>query len=511
MAYIGLNEPNLLNCDLAIQRIINDKDSDFIFAPHLDTIFEKNAGELFELLCNKLKSGKYSPSLPITIEVVKSSGFGRPGSILFPLDRLAYQLFVDHIAPIADKELNRDCVFSNTLAEQNESGEMFNKSHVCYKRYRDAIQKYSKLKKFTWAVKADISSFFERIYQHTLVNSLRSSGADDSIITALEKLLSEFTQKNSHGIIQGVYPSDFLGNFYLCSIDAEHELKQIKYVRYVDDMIIFFDNFIDAAHHKITLGSWLRNDGLNLNENKTRIYKMNELIREENEIDELFENAKEETHTIIDSIYGELELDSVDDIDMEHDAVKRLFDLEEVSLRTREKIDNFCIPVFRMLGDDYPAKYILSSFIKRPHMARLFSKYMGEMIGINEDLRKTFERLSNPENKMFDFQKMWLYSALLEASSLTNSTVQNAVIDLKNFNRHVALRAVCAVLIGRYGSASHKRMLRNHYSEEQSDYVKSAILFSSQYFNKDEKNACLRAWSNHNETNALISLAIKKS
>ena len=121
MKGLGLNNEMILklNKGTALNRIQKDIQSDFIFAPHLNSIFYNCGDELFDLLAGRLRSGTYTPHLPITIDVIKPNGFHRPGSILEPLDRLAYQSIVDLIAPTGEKEIDRSQVFSVKMATIN--------------------------------------------------------------------------------------------------------------------------------------------------------------------------------------------------------------------------------------------------------------------------------------------------------------------------------------------------------------------------------------------------------
>jgi hypothetical protein len=57
---------------LALKRVSHDLRTDFIYAPHLGFIYSKAGDELIAKVNSELKSGQYSPGLPLTIEVPKS-------------------------------------------------------------------------------------------------------------------------------------------------------------------------------------------------------------------------------------------------------------------------------------------------------------------------------------------------------------------------------------------------------------------------------------------------------
>ncbi|MHA6279029.1 RNA-directed DNA polymerase [Salinimicrobium sp. CAU 1759] len=508
---------NQLNRELSVKRINRDVQNDFIFSPHFSLIYSQASDELADQLLSKLKAGKYNPRLPVTINVIKSNGFNRNGSILEPFDRLAYQLITDFIAPQAEHEIDRSQVFSNKLLLNDEEGAMFERSHDSYKAFQNHVEENCKNSEYSYVLKADIASFFDRLYQHVLGNLLYSSGANSKAVSFLERQLLQFSQNDSHGIIQGVSPSDFLGNFYLCSIDGQHSLEDLKFSRYVDDMYIFFPDLNSARVHKIRLSNWLKKDGLTLNEYKTKILPVENLLQEETEIDRLFRDAQFE---IMDEFSGigyetvtswNLEANgSIEDEDMELMATQALFDNHEVERNTRLKVERFCLPIFSAGNNDHALEYVLNNYSAEPSMSQTYFGYLRKLVLQDSTLVNHIEPIFSHNNMIFDYQKKWLYSVLLYAENVSDSILKQALSDLQNPTKNPALRAICAILVGKNGTAQKRRILKNHYSNEQSEYVKSAILFASQYFPKQEKDTCFRAWSGHNETNALIVTAIKK-
>ena len=80
MADIKLGEPfgldpaaiKAIDWPLALKRVSHDLRSDFIYAPHLAFIYSKAGDALITQVTAELKSGAYSPGVPITIEVPKS-------------------------------------------------------------------------------------------------------------------------------------------------------------------------------------------------------------------------------------------------------------------------------------------------------------------------------------------------------------------------------------------------------------------------------------------------------
>lgn len=123
---------------LALQRIIHDLRSDFIYAPHIGFIYRRAGQELVEIVKRELKDGQYKPGLPLTIEVPKSHrmrvgvhpprpgpAYSRPGSILLPKDRLLYQLLADKAVPIIEAKTDQSRSFSHRI----EDGDSPNRTH----------------------------------------------------------------------------------------------------------------------------------------------------------------------------------------------------------------------------------------------------------------------------------------------------------------------------------------------------------------------------------------------
>lgn len=512
----------MLDYDLALKRVRNDLQSDFIYAPHLAAVFIAAADELKTRLDSQLRSGTFEPRLPITLEVPKASGFTRPGSILWPLERLSYQLVVDAIAPVAEKTLDRRRVYSHVLLKEDPAGFMFVPSGQCYSDFRSSLLKLCEDVAFSHAVVADVASFFERLYQHVLINLLNSAGGESRLVNFLEKLLLAFTQKDSHGIVQGVFPSDFLGSFYLCSLDAQHEAVGVPSIRYVDDLYAFFSDRREAIRHRVRLSSWLRKDGLVLNEAKSHIRETSSLITEETEVDKLFEAAIKEVEADFDRedfysstiswdfLYDSPHEDVKEPEVIELEATKRLFDVTTDSERLRNKIDSFCLGIFTAARDDYALKYVLEHFLEKPHMAQVFAKYLKSALSTHPSLVEELGKYFGSEDLLFDYQRLWLYALMSLGERPSEMVVTTAIRNLKDANLSAVVRAASAAFIGKFGSAAQRRILRTHYEDEASPYVRAAILYTARYFPQAEKNTCFTAWGGHDEVNSLIVAAAKK-
>ena len=506
-----------LNPKLAVGRIKTDIHTDFILAPHYSAVYEHAADDLWEVTRRQLRSGAYEPELPITIDVPKRNGLTRPGSILSPSDRLIYQAIVDLIAPAAESEIDRTRVFSNVLFKRDPEFQMFEPNHIWWPKFQKAINKNCSDHRFSYVIKGDIANYFERIYQHLLINLLHGSGCDSKAVTFLERLLSAFMEKDSHGIIQGIFPSDFLGNFGMCGVDADLEDRGISFVRFVDDLYLFFPSLDSARKGLVDLCRTLRNEGLHLNESKSEIVKTADLLHQETELDRMFNEARQEAEDSLEmtEMYGfqtfwKSEDEEATEEDIELQAVEKLYEqVITVGDTQAEKIERFCLPMLSATGSETAIERSLKGISERPYLSQMYCSYLTRFAGSNADIVRGLESLIRKGEVIFDWQLMWPVAALIGAKNVSPRTVSAAFGLLRTPIRSIALRALCALLIAKHGTAGQRHNLRNHYSEEASPYVRGSILFSSRYFPAPERNTCLSTWRGHSPMNTLIAQAVK--
>lgn len=510
-----------LDAERALGRIRSDVRTDFILAPHYSAVFAHAGKELWDRVQYELRSGTFEPALPITMEVPKASRLTRPGSILTPADRLVYQAVVDHIAPMAEAQLDRRRVYSYVLLQDDPTSRMFEENHKCWAAMQDALLETAASGLWKRAVRTDVAAFFERLYQHNLINLLVGSGCDPGAVNSLEKLLLAWMQKESHGIIQGVFPSDFLGNFYLCALDADLELRGIPSIRYVDDIYVFTEDYRGALRALVYLSAQLRREGLNLNESKTKILPVDKLIEEETEIDRRFAEARQEVVAqameAFAPWYGfqsmweieEAEREVEAKVNVQLGATKALYESRtNAHMAQREKIERFCLPVFAAAQDPAAVDDVLEGFQVRPHLSQVYASYLAGLMQGDDQLAARVAATAGAD-LAYDWQAMWHFGALLSAQTVPDHIAGESLKLLRDTVRSPGLRAVCALISAKFGTTSQRRILRLHYADEPSEYVRSAIVFASRYLPTAERNTCLSSWAGHSPINSLIARSVK--
>ena len=381
----GLDAESIEKIDwqLALGRVVHNLRNDFIYAPHLSYVYRRAGEKIIDDVCSSLKSGNYSPGVPITMEVPKSfrirvigpskrlgPTYSRPGSILLPKDRLFYQALADEAAPIIEKKTNKKRSFSHRLGGP-KSPSMFMPTRTCWTGLQKALAKHASVARINYVTKVDVANFFGSLNIHTLVNVLVDLGYPKPLAKRLETLLIEYTgERSSRGILQGIYPSDLLGNYYLAPLDRFLEESKVISARYVDDIYIFIRNAKEAERLLNQTIPFLRTYDLVLNEAKSLIMPKSSLKTEEPDLETMFNNAIEEIASQIDDEefdvdYGfqtEWEEDEDDEDDEENlqlKATKALFNSIEDYPGQEENIEQFCLPLFSKDASDYALNHVV--------------------------------------------------------------------------------------------------------------------------------------------------------
>src|SRR5262249_50870993 len=141
------------------------------------------------------------------------------GSILMPHDRLLYQALADQAAPIVAAKTDPARSFSHQLGE-SDSVSMFLPTRTCWSGLQKALTKHAESEANNYILRVDVANFFGSLNLHTLINVLNDSGFPNALCARLDAILTNYAgERSSRGILQGIYPSDLFGNYYLAPVD----------------------------------------------------------------------------------------------------------------------------------------------------------------------------------------------------------------------------------------------------------------------------------------------------
>jgi hypothetical protein len=323
---------------------------------------------------------------------------------------------------------------------------MFLPTRTCWTALQNALAKHAKSDSNRYILKIDVANFFGSLNLHTLINVLNDSGYPKSLSSRLEAILTSYTgERSSRGILQGIYPSDLFGNYYLAPIDRFLKEYGVQSARYVDDIYVFVGT-VEATNRLLRqLIPTLRSYDLVLNEAKSVIMPKSALRTEEPDLEALFAAAVEEIADQIededfDADYGfqsEWDEEEPDEEDIELKATTILFDSLSDYPGEEENIERFCLPLFAKADSEYAVKHVLSSFKKRPSMSQIYVAYLAKFLD-NDDVHEFLLELLK-DASLVDWQKLWILAALSQVTKAEDAAVKIALNILKDANRHEAL------------------------------------------------------------------------
>jgi RNA-directed DNA polymerase len=167
--------------------------------------------------------------------------------------------------------------------EPNSYG--FRPAHSCHDAMADIFNCLSKKEK--WVLDADIKGCFDNIDHKHLLSLIDGKTAKSTINQWLKAGIMENQefQTSEIGTPQGGIISPLLANVALDGIEnhlhdklrekgykvRELRLGQIRVVRYADDFVVMHENKKVIEDSKLIIAEWLKNRGLELSEEKTKI------------------------------------------------------------------------------------------------------------------------------------------------------------------------------------------------------------------------------------------------
>lgn len=228
---------------------------------------EDNIGHLNSRIRNK--SYKHKPLRPIVFD--KEDGAKRIICVPTVEDRLVQRRLLEFL---------RD---GDKLGVINKSSFGFRKNSGV----KDAVNKAKNLRnERTWALKADISSFFDTIPRDAMHVKIRRRLQRSSVVPILQQVVEteeksvsrqqryeirEAGLEKGKGLRQGMPLSPVLSNVFLSDFDKWCEKKRINLVRYADDFVIFASSEEEIFRIHDEVSSKLNDIGLDLSKNKTYI------------------------------------------------------------------------------------------------------------------------------------------------------------------------------------------------------------------------------------------------
>lgn len=317
----------------------------------------------------------YYPKSPMINLAPKTNGTFRIAHQLDPIDSIIYTALVRELCEtIENYRIHESAkIACSYRIKPDLEGSFFPREtgwDVFISRSDELANKYQS----GYVIVADITDFYNQIYTHRIRNLIEEAGKGtlDEQARVMENFLFGLNNRTSRGIPVGPAPSIILAELIMASIDNKILTYTNDFVRYVDDIRIFFANREDAVFvlHELTqyLYSFHR---LVLSGEKTNIYPMKK-FREE-----FLRNEEKEENAAVMAKADEMAHKKIDDL-LDYVTPYDSFDYdEEYEKALAEIMDE---EKFQLLSDTYHElfKKSISSpidFILIRHILRKSKRY----------------------------------------------------------------------------------------------------------------------------------------
>lgn len=252
------------NLEMAIKKVKQNKGApgaDKMTVHEIEYWFEQYQEELVSKIMNK----QYRPMPVKRVYIPKPNGKQRPLGIPTVVDRVIQQAIAQVLSTIYEP------IFS-------EHSYGFRPRRSAHMAMEEVLQYLNE--GYEWIVDLDIEKFFDTVNHDKLISILRENVNDSTTLHLIRAYLRAgvldkgLIKSTTVGTPQGGPISVILSNIYLDKFDKELESRNLRFVRYADDCIIFTKSEMSADRVMKSVASWLeRKLFLKVNATKTKVVR----------------------------------------------------------------------------------------------------------------------------------------------------------------------------------------------------------------------------------------------
>ena len=252
------------NLQIAIKKVKQNKG-----APGIDKMTVHEVEDWFnqyqEDVISKIMNKQYRPMPVKRVYIPKPNGKERPLGIPTVVDRVIQQAMLQVLTEIYEP------IFSD-----HSFG--FRPKRSAHMALEEVLRYLNE--GYEWIVDLDIEKFFDTVNHDKLISILRENVNDSTTLHLIRAYLRAgvldkgLVKSTTIGTPQGGPISVILSNIYLDKFDKELETRELRFVRYADDCIIFTKSEMSANRVMKSVTSWLeRKLFLKVSATKTKVVR----------------------------------------------------------------------------------------------------------------------------------------------------------------------------------------------------------------------------------------------
>ena len=252
------------NLQIAIKKVKQNKG-----APGIDKMTVHEVEDWFnqyqEDVISKIMNKQYRPMPVKRVYIPKPNGKERPLGIPTVVDRVIQQAMLQVLTEI----------YEPIFSDHSFGFRPRRNAHMAL----EEVLRYLN-EGYEWIVDLDIEKFFDTVNHDKLISILRENVNDSTTLHLIRAYLRAgvldkgLVKSTTIGTPQGGPISVILSNIYLDKFDKELETRELRFVRYADDCIIFTKSEMSANRVMKSVTSWLeRKLFLKVSATKTKVVR----------------------------------------------------------------------------------------------------------------------------------------------------------------------------------------------------------------------------------------------
>ncbi len=229
------------------------------------------------VIWNRMASGSYFPQVLREVEILKKDGKMRKLGIPTIRDRIAQEVVKKYMEQRIDERFHPNSYGYRPLKSSRQAIEQVRQN--CLKP--------------DWVIDMDITKFFDEINHELLLKAVDAMELENWIRMYVQRWLQmkvvkadgTMYDRGNKGTPQGGVISPLLANLFLhYGLDKwlEKNYPQIRFVRYADDAVVHCKDKSEAEQLLSAIRERMKQIGLRLNEEKTRIVYCKDYRRKQN-------------------------------------------------------------------------------------------------------------------------------------------------------------------------------------------------------------------------------------